>query len=187
MDRARGSSAATLNSALNPALNSTLVLWCYSTENSTELSRSMSQILSKNDDFFKNLGEKNVNFSNFDKKWWFFKILAKIDDFQVLPKILKNHQFLPKFWKITIFFINIWKFNIFCQNFEKKSSFFAKIWDMLLISSVLFSVFSAPQHYTALVSWCCSAVFSVVLDPLSDSQKTRKANSVKPYTFPLES
>ena len=102
----------------------------------------------------------------FDKKWWFFKISAKIDDFQVLPKILKNHQFLPKFWKITIFFINIWKFNIFCQNFEKKSSFFAKIWDMLLISSVLFSVFSAPQHYTALVSWCCSAVFSVVLDPL---------------------
>ena len=41
----RGHSAATLNSALNPALNSTLVLWCYSTENSTGLISSIYSYL----------------------------------------------------------------------------------------------------------------------------------------------
>ena len=84
---ARGSSAATLNSALNPALNSTLVLRCYSTENSTELSRSMSQILSKNDDFFKNLG----------KKMLIFQILTKNDDFSNFDKFYYTNIILHKY------------------------------------------------------------------------------------------
>ena len=92
----RGHSAATLNSALNPALNSTLVLWCYSTENSTELSRSMSQIFIKKWWFFKKLG----------KKMLIFQILTKNDDFSKFRQKLMIFKFCPKFWKI----IN------FCQN-----------------------------------------------------------------------
>ena len=69
-----------------------------------------------------------MTFKNFGKNWWFFKILAKIEDFSKFWVHLKNHHFFQKYWKIIIFLPKLRKIFILCQNFKKLIIFFPKFW-----------------------------------------------------------
>ena len=109
----------------------------------------MSQILAKHDDFYQNFG-KYCQFFRFWQRMMFFpKYWQKLMLFQRIYQNLKNHQFLP-LWNFFYFVVKIWIISNFFQCFLKFIVFFTKIWNMLLISSVLFSVlqhcYSTSQH-----------------------------------------